>query len=577
MRMAATPTTISNQIFGKCTPALGIDSSRCDGITALTIEATTANDLQAIYNGGTALNPEWRIMDILLEADFVGKACFPRINGLYDWITAMARTDSRRLTLSQIQNGLWELYPFIKMERRSPINNEYWTGTAGAAGGTAPNGQTADWKMNVTSQGGLPVDPRWFPPKMRVFVSSLGTGSVHGATQYMVVDSAVTGGVLTIYLKAQNSASFLPSAKTQNPTTGLIMRGTPNVSDYESYCPQVPGLNTRQLTPFWLETTRWSFVMCELMERYLQAIRDNNKYFKMFGDVEDVELNRQIQEDFQRRFAWSFFFNKPLPGQTLNTYDTLEQIKVADGTIHNPNAGATVARRAAAIGIYEQHAECGRVKDLLGQVLNLQELFNELYNVQRVRKANGLDGKMIEVYTDSLYAIQLQQGLLNYFNSHANGLFRYNLDMCSKCADGPFGFKFREFQLDRPDVILRIVTNDFFDDLVAAHRSVNANLETPGRNLWIIDWSVNYVMNLASSSVTLASGDLERLAAVDYAAYGCIMKLPKNRQKMYSKTYSFVTECPQSSLFIENIGFGVPEYRGVSAGDTTDLYGVYSG
>src|SRR5262245_44804976 len=75
-------TTISDQIFGKCSAALGMSSSRCDGITSADISVTTANELKSIYASGVS-NDKWRIMGLLLEADFVGKACQVKINGMY--------------------------------------------------------------------------------------------------------------------------------------------------------------------------------------------------------------------------------------------------------------------------------------------------------------------------------------------------------------------------------------------------------------------------------------------------------------------------------------------------------------
>ena len=562
---------ISDQIFGKCSAALSVDASRCDGITSANIEATTAAGLKDIYKKtGTE---QWRLMGLLLDPDFTGKSCFPKSYGMYDWLQAISkRAGPKRLTLSKINYGLWELFPFVKMQRKGPINNEYWT----VAGGTSSGASPGDWKVTVQSQTGVPADLRWFPVGMRISISSVANpgGGSHTQTQYQIVERAMNGTTkVDLKLKSLNTASALGPDKIVPPVIGVLTRNTPNVSDYESYCEMIPGLNTNQLTPFWIETTRWSYRFCELMEKYLDAIRKNNPLYREFADVSSVELNRQIQQDFERRFAWSFFFNKPLPNQTLNNYGSLEEIKVVDGAINNPNEGQTVGRRAAATGIYEQHAECGRVFDLQGQPLNLQEWFQSLYQIQRVRQNNGQDAKIIEVYTDDAYAIQLQQGLLNYFSMRSNGLLRLNQDLCSKCNDGPFGFKWRSFMLDFPSVELRIVTNDFFNDMAQAHSLAGSSLVTPGRVLWVIDWSVNYEMIFDANSVMLTSGDLNRLAEVDFQSYGCVMKLPRDRQKLVSKTYSFISECPQASQFIENFSNAVPEHKG-PAGNYGDLYGV---
>jgi hypothetical protein len=596
--LAASPTTISNQIFAKCSAALGLSSSRCDGITAANFELTTANNLASIYKSTGAGNvDQWRIMGLLLEADFLGKACTTRINGMYDWLQAISRrVGPKRMSLSQINSGLYELYPFVKMGRKGIVNNEYWNATGGVtwSGNTPgttdpPTAAGATWKLTVTSQTGITPDMRWFPPKLRVEIMSVSPGGSHSQTEYEVVareqvPSTGTPTSLLLYLKDLNTGSFFAAGKPSSqpakiaaPVTGLLVRGTPNVSDYESYCPEIPGLNTNQIIPFWIETTRWSYRVCELMERYLDAIRKNNPYYREFGDVPSVELNKQIQTDFERREANSFFFNKPLLNQDLNNYGSLPDIQIADGTvIKNPYGGRVVGKRAAATGIYEQHAECGRVFDLQGQTLNLVEWFNGIYQMLRVREAIGTQTDFIEVWTDENYAMLLQQGLYNYFTSKTGGLFRVNYDLCGKCYNAPFGFKWRQFQLDFPNVELRIVTHPYFNDMqAAAQLAGGTSLQTVGRQLWMIDWNVNYQMIFDTNSVMLTQGDLNRLAEVDFSSYGCVMKLPRDRQKLMSKTYTNVTECPAASMFLENIAPTVPEWRG-AVGNPGDYYG-YAG
>lgn len=577
--------TVSDQIFSKCSAALGVTASRCDGITEAEIAVTTTADLKNLYQEGD----KWRLIGMLLEADFIGKSCQTRVNGMYDWLQSISkRVGPKRMSLSQINSGLWELYPFVKMERKGIINNEFWTVTAGAThSGNTPAGATpsgvagATYTVVVQSQNGIPADQRWFPPKLRVEISSVSSFGTHSQTEYVVVATEpLTPTTVRLYLADQNGGSFLESSKRTPPTTGLLVRGTPNVSDYEYYCPEIPGLNTKQLIPFWIETTRWSYRICELMEKYLAAIRKNNPFFREFGDIESVELNKQIQQDFERREAWSFFFNKPISAnQTLASYDQLLPITIQDGTvIKNPYGGKVIGRRAAATGIYEQHAECGRVFDLQGNTLNLVEWFQAIYQMLRVREAIGTQTDFVEVWTDDNYAMLLQQGIFNYFTAKTNGTFRVTYDICNTtCKNAPFGFKWRSFMLDFPPVELRIVTHSFFNDLSAGLLSAGgAALQTAGRVMWMIDWNVNYQMIFDSNSVMLTQGDLNRLAEVDFASYGCVMKLPRDRQKLMSKTYTNVVECPAASMFLENMSMTVPEHRGI-AGKAYDYYGVYTG
>lgn len=570
-------TTISDNIFSKCTAALSIDTERCDAVTGLDVAATTPSDLATIYKDSDA----WNIIGALLEGEFVGKSCQSKTNGIYDWLMATKRMfGTKKLSKTQINGGLYEIMPFVKMARKGPINNEYWTATSGAAHvGATPNGQSdADYRIDAESQSGIPSSTRWFPRGLRVFISSATAGGSVTRTAFKVSDAEIAAGKVRLYLVSQNSNVIGPAIKHTLPTSGLLIRGTPNVNDYESYCAQVPGLNTNQLSPFWIETTRYSICEDELYLKYIAAIRANNPYFRQFGDVESVELNRQIVEDFQRRHANAFFWNKPLANQTLADYGSLEQITVFDGDASSNTfwaGGKFISRRANATGIYWQHAECSRVKDLLGQPLNLPELFKALYTMQRVRKANGLNGNVFELFTDSFYAAQLAQGLLRYFKVKGEGLLQLNLNLSTKLEQGPFGFRFRTFMLDWPQCELRIVTHDYFDDWVAAHKASSATLETPGRVLWILDPSVNYQAMIESNSVALQSGDIQRLAETD-SSFLCVMKVPKKRQKLFSQTYTNVVECPESSLLLENFSVDIPEHE-FTVNSETDLYGNYAG
>lgn len=575
----ANSTTISANIFSKCSAALSVDSSRCDAITGLDVATLNPSDLASIYKDGSA----WRVLNPLIEADFAGRACFQRTNGIYDWLMATKKVSSpKRMSVQQINGGLNELAPFVKMSRKGPMNNEYWSFASGAANtGNTPNGYPdteATYKGDVTSQGGMPLDVRWFPRGLRVYITAVSSG-VTSHTQYRVVDAAIVSSVIRLYLASENANVIGPAAKHTAPVTGLLTRGTPNVNDYEKYCAQIPGLNTKQLVPFWVETTRWSICEDDLYLRYMKAIKEGNAYFREFGDVESVELNRQITEDFQRREANSFFWNKPYANQTLEDYGSLEQITIADGDADSNSfwaGGKFIGRRAAATGIYWQHMECNRVKDLLGQRLNLPELFNALYEMQRVRKANGLNGNVFELFTDQQFALKLQSALLKYFKVRGEGILNLNYEMSKSFEQGPFGFRWTKFMLDYPQCELRIVTHDFFDDNVAAHKAASSTLETPGRVLWILDGSVNYQMIFEANALSLQNGgDVKRLAETD-SSYLCVMRVPQKRQKLFSKMYTNVCECPQSSLFLENFSDDVPEHE-YSVNSPTDLYGDYAG
>lgn len=587
-------------LFKRCLPAVGTNIDSCGAVTACTAAQVTTADLATIYGNAEGGSDPYRILGNLVAADFVGKAVGVRQNGMYDFLAANQRIlGPKRLSVSQVGGGVWEIAPFIKMGRKRARNTEYWSVRIPAGTGATPD-QAANITVRVYSQGTAPADARWFPTGMRVFIFGKNAGAggppPTGDTTYRLAYSVSSvsgtgtddnGAYVTVVLTPQNAGSVFLSAagsatqaKAKLPANltaevgndggaqlGLLVRGTPNVSDYESFCAEIPGLNSNQLLPFWIETTRYSICEDELTQRYLMALRDSNPFFKQFGDVETVELNKQIIEDFQRRDANAFFFNKALnANQTLANYPSLPQITLpnAAGFAQGAVEGRCIGRRANAVGVYEQLGECGRVVDLEADTLNLHKLFNSLYRLQREREAVGAPTDIIELFTDSFYANLFISGMVTYFKTkYGSDIFRLTYQLNKGGEQAPFGFKFYRFELDYPQVELRIVTHRMFDDLLAAHKA--AGFESSGRMLWAIDWNNIYKGVIESATVTNKTGDLKQLAAVD-ETYACVMKVPTRTTKLTSTTYTAIVEAETTSFVLENLSATAPDGSGSNDG-----------
>jgi len=573
--------TFSSDIFGKCLPAISTDINRCGAVTLCDISPTTTDELANLYKDASG---RWRVIGSLIEADFTGKACQIKRNGLYDLIAATRKAfGPRRLTVSQRRRDLIEVQPFLLMDRKGPINSDYWKVVSTGTTGTSPNSVSYDRHFSVDSIHGMPDDTRWFPVGIHVFVNSRTAGGTSVRTAWRVVDVEETGGSIKVYVKDLNAGSNLPShRRTINNTdittyNGVMFRGVPNVSAYEKYCAQIPGVNTKQKAPFWIQETRYTMCDNELYRRYINAIKAGNPYFEEFGDVEAVDLNRQITEDFQRRMVWSWFFGKPISAsQTLAEWDNLETISAysddsAGNYLNFAFEGRCVGRRANAVGMYEQYAECGRIADLQGNVLNIPELQVALYDIVRVRKSNSVPTDVIELWTDSAYAPNLAQGFLRYFKERSEGLLRLNQELSAKVNQGPLGFMFQEFQMDYPGVKIRIVTHEAFDDLVGAHTTANSNLENSGRVIWIPDWTSMYQAIINSYSVTNSTGTAQEIAKVN-SDFLCVAKVPKESQRIVGTAFTNVNECPQSGFWFENLSSGIPEHKN-KYGTYTDYYG----
>lgn len=570
---------ISANIFEKCLPAISTDIDRCGAATLCNISPTTEDELASIYKDATG---RWRIMGSLLESDFMGMACGIKRNGLYDLLAANRKFWSpKRLTLRSLKRDLWTVEPFIMMKRKGPRNSLYWTATGTDGAGTAPNGAAYDAYFDVASQHSLPADVRWFGIGWPAFIRGVSAQGSTTQTRWVIVDRAVSGSAVRIYVTAQNAGSILPAVKKTFPTTGLLTLGVPNVSAYERHCSQIPGLNTNQLSPMWIQETRYSICDNELYRKYIDAIKANNPLFKEFGDIEAVELNAQIIEDFQRRMVETWFFNPPIStSQNLTNWDELDEIVAysddANGNYLNlPFEGRCIGRRANAVGYYEQMAECGRVFDLQGQVLNIPELISLLYNIYRTRKTNGTPTDVIELWTSTNYLPNLTKGFFRYIDAQTEGRLTYNLEMGKEFKQGPFGLIFTEFRLQYPQITVRIVTSEAFDDLMDAHTTASSTLTESGRIIWIPDFGSSYQAILDSWSVTNTTGTAQEIARVN-SDYQCIAKVPKESTRLIGTVFTTVVECADGQAWLENIDGGIPEHV-QAVGSAVDYYGDYTG
>lgn len=576
--------SVSANIFKKCLPAYGTDIKQCGTVTLCDVQTVSEGDLASVFMA----SGQYRVFDSVLLQDFEIKACQTQQNGLYDFIMANKVDMSSKLSTKKIANGRYMLEPFVEALQKSIINNEYWKVTAGNTSAPGSLEAGANWYVTVTSTSDMPADVRWFNTKMRVFIDGVSSGGSATRTAWTVDPKTdgtpnveVSGTSIYVGLNAQNAGSFLgttkaPTSSAAYPTSGLLVRGTPNINGYEVWCEEGPGLNLEKLVPFWIEEVRHSLCTSSLYEQYRDLLIEGNPYYAKFADVPEVQKNAQLGADWQRRFVNSFWYNKRIStNQTLTSWRSLDQITTASSSaLALPDESVCVGYKANAIGVYEQLAECGMVKDLQGQVLNLPELFVALYNISRLRESNNQPSDQIDAFTDSEYASKIQQAMIRYFKMKSEDTIQMNFDISKPPTQGKFGFRFNSYHLDWPPLIFNVVSHKYFDDRIAAAKTISAAHEKASRFLWILDFSGIYPGILASDRVVNKTGDLATRAAVD-STYMCVMKVPTQTQTLTSLTWTIVVECPQSNLILENISSDIPEHAG-KAGNESDYYGDYA-
>lgn len=558
----------AEDFFSKCAPLsrTGIDS--CSGLTLCNLSPTTADELEEIYKDSSG---RWRIMGALLETDIMAKACQIEENPLYAFIRAYAQ-DWGSAALGRQLSGdrsTIEVMPFIKVTRKNLINNSYWKWTKNGDSGTSPGGVTYDIRGTAESLTSIPADVAWFPDKLVVHISGRTGAGSSTKTQWLVVDQAsAAGNKVTLYLRSQNAGSSFPGSKLETPSSGVLMRGVNNISPYESHCDQIPRLNTTSDYLAFVQHTRWSLCNDELTQKFKQHLLEGNPLYRKYYDVPEAEYNKQLLGDFQNRLVHQFLWGKPLPKQNESEWPELEVIEsMTDGLTGDflylqGIEGRCVGRRAQVEGVYEQLNRCGRVYDLQGDVLNWPEFQDALYDLYRQRKSSGTPNpELIEAVVDSAFRVQFIQGLIRYMKMRYEDTLRFTQAIGNQTKTN-LGFTYQDFTLDYPaGVTLRVVSHIAFDDYVSAHKRAGGDtLATAARWLLLLDWSNIHMINIASDTVELRTGDIKDVAKINSDAF-CRMKLPAKSIKHYAQLWTAVVKCPATSLWYENFAFEVPEHQ----------------
>lgn len=573
--MATPNSTISPNAFAKCAPAITSNIKQCGSVTACNAIPATSADLATIYQTSN----DFRVLEALFHHDFEIKMCEAVQNGLYDFMMSNKVSVRRQMQTRRMQGGLIEIAPFVLGRQYSPINNAYWEVGAGTASGQ-------NWSVHVFSVTNIPADVRSFPVGLRVFIDGVSAGGSATRTQWVVVSATLSGNAnyITLILSPQNSGSFLSADKLGSPVKGLLRRGTPNVNDYEKFCAEMPAYLNWRNVPFWVESTRTSLCKSSQYDKWRTLVMQDNALYREFFDLDDIEKNRQLANDWQRRLVDQMFWGKGLAGQDALNYDSLPLIETFDittdwnGAQLGVDGGTCVGRRANAVGIYEQLAECNRVTDLQDTQLNLPALFREIYNMMRVREGqNHPNPKSFDIFTDSVEADLINTAMIRYYNSKSDGTLRLNMPVegYSIAKKANFGFSYRSYPLFWPaGVTLNIITHNFFDDYLTAANQVG--IEDSARVLWLLDFTGIRPGILASNRVVQKTGDLKTLASIN-PDFACVMKVPTQEQTLMSLMWTMIVDCPAANLIIENFLGNLPEccidnganYGGGLGGTTT--------
>lgn len=538
--------------FSKCAPSISTNIKQCGTVTLCQAKPLETGDLTSVYMSGS----NYRVMDALLKHDMEIKMCEAVQNGMYDFLMANKVNLQKRIQSRNNQGGTIDIMPWVMARQYSPINDEYWNVGNGRANG-------GNWQIEVSSTTNIPFDVRLFPANARVYIDSLTNAGSKSVTAWKVVTATDNGdGTGDLVMSSQNSASHLSVDKLTSPVNGIMTVGSVNVGDYEKFCNEDPAYLNWKNTEFWFETTRNSMCKSSNYDKWRKAVLENNPLFAEFGDLDEIQKNKQLGRSFQKKMVHNMFFSKPLPNQTLALYNDLEEIDAFDGSALGlgVDGASCQGKRANVVGIYEQLAQCNRIVDLQGAGLNLPALFRELYNIKRVREGNNGKGNVIDMFTDSVTAEAINQAMILYYSGKTNNTLRmtlginsevkeFNTPVAMQTKDAEFGFAYRTYPLQWPNIKINVITHNFFDDYISA--ATGKGQAVMARVLWILDFAGIYPGILATNRVIAKTGDLKTLASIN-ADFACVMKVPTKEQTLTSTTYTMIVECPKSSLIIEN-------------------------
>jgi hypothetical protein len=577
----------TTDFFTSCLPAIRTNVATCGSVTICDVAIPAPDELDGIF----VKSGDYRLNEALFHYQLEANMCQARQSNLFNFLVASSLNLSKKISLDKLNSGLLAIKPYVMIKRKGEVDNNNWRAHNGFAcdvGGGA-NGAGAYWSLDFISGTNIPANVGWFNAGERIFIRGITANGTSTNTAWLVISSSVIGSDVRVVLQSQNTNSNLAAARLAAPVGGVAVLGTANISDFESWCHQEPGLINTTYEPYWTETVRASSCQEELYDQWREQIMAGNAMYRELYDLDTISYNRQMAESWKRRWMNTIFYSKALANQTLHDMASLADIdailwdwteETGEGRTSywaKTDAHRCVGKKANVVGMYEQMAKCERVRDMQGLPINLPALFREFFKIKRIREATGHPNpRVFELFMPESYMVAWQTALLSYFKGRSLDMMRLNENLAANVEQSPMGFRYRKFQLDYPDIELRLVTDNYFSDEMAEFEAQATalgagyeGLANVGRKVWLMDWSNTYVGIIGTDRITHRSGDIQTLAAVD-PSYMCVMKVPRKTVTLTSTQYTVVVECPAAGLILENMSGDAPIYDADDGADYGD-------
>ena len=586
-----------------------VDSSTGCTLTRAQVKGLTPNDFAALANKETDLA---RVIANAAEA----KALGVEERGLTTLLTSSITNIKPLINKVNVAEQSIIL-PYIQRRQKSVINANYFVVTGGglASGETASeyklmtDGSTGqgehggstgvlrggDWRVDVSlgnSDWKSPITniERYFLLGSYVIISGWRTdaeGSTTGGSdaydsQFEVVGVKQKSGTpdeAQLLLRpvgrdiaAAGSLVDAHALSHYRPEAGVLQTVANNVNDYEAWCYNQPSDMSMRLIVNWLQTTRESRIVNQEYKETLAKIMDGkvNPFLNSMVYNPLAEQNRiaaQISQDQWTRATW---YNQPIGSeQTPEGYMNLPAVTdPEDGT-------CTLEYKAQALGLKTLLYEGNRIKDNLGNPLNLDSVFGDLYYLKRNREQDGDRVSVIDCMTDRITANLIFEAMNNYYKTKYSWDVTRNVEINQKIThDGIVLFNYNLYDIPEVGVQLAVFHDPFFDDLINVTSGLSggqydgAASENRSRTLWFLDWSDIKIGVAGTNSVTRKSPnpDVDRL-------YRCRMDSVEREYSLRSTKWTTMVDRPHRHLIIENFAEDIRvTAKGPDKIGTSDVY-----
>tara|TARA_Y100000310_G_scaffold175913_1_gene176046 strand:- start:14918 stop:16645 length:1728 start_codon:yes stop_codon:yes gene_type:complete len=469
------------------------------------------------------------------------------------------------------------ILPYIQRRQRQIINANYYdivsaevTPNRGTSGTAQNYAQAIDITVNMGTSNfrtNLTNIERYFLKGLTLIVLTWDDSESRTAktVQYEIIaaENANSGG------DQRAKVTIAPLGNVAFPTDGAGMELVPNfgivqitsnnISDWEYWCENQPDDVNLGMIVNWFQTSRDSRCVNGIYKDTLAKMLagEMNQWDKTFEFNAIAEQNRRATMLSEDNWMRSVFYNDYLaPEQKPETYNQLP-------TVEDPESpGCVLEYKANALGLFTMLSENGRVIDLNGAAINLDDIFEQLYLLKRNRMVDGDQIQVIDSMTDRGTANIVFEVMSKYFEA------RYGFET-SRFAklnqkvefNGIVSFEFDLYDIPDASVQWAVFREPFFDDHVDAFNSAAAggtsggakDFKSRARNLWFIDWSDVSIGIGESNSVTRKSPspEVEDL-------YKCRMKSNITEYNLRSQKWTVFMDRPARHLIIHNFNLSCP-------------------